>query len=965
MERDEIERVERELDAILKLVQPENEAEREPFGNQRAEGKVGPADADTQEETDREAGAGKETAAGEITGGKEDNLEPGASFLDELDAYMYEEEFPQEFEEVLPQEAEEAPSQENLPDDEAQKLEGGRKHRSGGLKLLKPSDGLVAAFFIPVVVLIIIFSQRGIFPFGEESFLRTDMYHQYAPFFSEFQYKLVNGGSLLYSWDIGMGVNFSALYAYYLASPINWLLILCPKKYIIEFMTMAIVLKTGLSGLSFSWYLRKHFKTRDFGVAFFGIFYALSGYMAAYSWNIMWLDCILLLPVILLGLERLVREQKGMLYSIALGLSILSNYYISIMICIFMVIYVIAQMILEPPESVGTFFKICGQFALYSLLAGALSAVVLLPEIYALQMTASGDFNFPKDINSYFSVFDMIARHIGNVGTEIGLDHWPNIYCGVAVLMLFLLYLGSKKIGIKEKIVYCSILLLFYASFSTNVLNFIWHGFHYPNSLPCRQSFIYIAIMLLMCYQAYSRLEETPIKYVTIAFWGAVSFILLAEKLVDNKEQFHFSVFYAAILFISIYGGLILLYKKGRWSLDAILLTALAVAAIESAVNMAVTSIPTTSRTAYVKDNRDVEELTWNIRTNTFYRVEKVDRKTKNDGAWMNFPSVSLFSSTANAALSDFFEIFGCESSTNAYSITGSTPLVDSLFAVKYGLYNEEQPVDSLMKVSERSGGTWLYENLYTLPVAFMLPKDVEENWILDSGNPAYVQNDLCTLLGTAPVLIPNESYSEGKKLTFTTESAGDYYVYVTNKRVKTVTAVIGQKTESFENVDRGFFLELGYLAKGEQVTLESTGEGTPAMNADIWRFNPEALISVYNKMNQNPITLSSWTDTELMGSITADKAGVMYTSIPYDKGWTVKVDGNEVTPRNLFDTFLGVDLTAGTHEITFSYEPEGLRTGAWISGGAAAVLGLIALAGCAGKNKEANRYRKRRNYKP
>ncbi len=168
-------------------------------------------------------------------------------------------------------------------------------------RFLRPGDGLIAAFFVPVIVLIILFAQRGIFPFGEESFLRTDMYHQYAPFFSEFQYKLTQGGSLLYSWDIGMGVNFSALYAYYLASPVNWLLIFCPKKFIIEFMTILIVLKTGTVGVRFAWYLKKHFGTRDFGVGLFGIFYALSGYMAAYSWNIMWLDCIWLLPLILSG----------------------------------------------------------------------------------------------------------------------------------------------------------------------------------------------------------------------------------------------------------------------------------------------------------------------------------------------------------------------------------------------------------------------------------------------------------------------------------------------------------------------------------------------------------------------------------------------------------------------------------------------------------------------------------------
>ena len=262
--------------------------------------------------------------------------------------------------------------------------------------LLHSADALIAAFVIPMVIMLLIFVQRGIFPFGEETFLRTDMYHQYAPFFSEFQYKLTHGGSLLYSWDVGMGVNFSALYAYYLASPFNWLLILCPKGLVIEFMTCQIVFKIGLSGLTMAYYFRKHCCTRDFGVAFFGIFYALSGYMAAYSWNIMWLDCIILFPLIVLGLEHLVKDGKGMLYCITLGLSILSNYYISIMTCIFMVLYFIALLVLDEEMHWEKFIGRGFQFAVYSLLAGGLAAVVLLPEIFALQMTASGDVSFPK-----------------------------------------------------------------------------------------------------------------------------------------------------------------------------------------------------------------------------------------------------------------------------------------------------------------------------------------------------------------------------------------------------------------------------------------------------------------------------------------------------------------------------------------------------------------------------------------
>ena len=824
--------------------------------------------------------------------------------------------------------------------------------RCRDVHILRPGDSLLAAFFVPVLVLVVIFAQRGIFPFGEECFLRTDMYHQYAPFFSEFQYKLTHGGSLLYSWDIGMGVNFSALYAYYLASPMNWLVALCPRQFLIEFMTVLIVIKTGLSGLFFTWYLRKHTGIREFGSCFFGIFYALSGYMAAYSWNIMWLDCILLFPVILFGLERLVKEKKGMVYCIALGLSILSNYYISIMICIFMVIYAVVLVILYPPKTGKEFAATAGRFTLYSLLAGGLAAVVLLPEIYALQATASGNFDFPKTVSSYFSIFDMIARHMGNVQTEIGLDHWPNIYCGVAVLMLLLLYLGNKNIKIKEKAVYFSLLLFFYASFSVNVLNFIWHGFHYPNSLPCRQSFIYIALVLVMCYKAYLELKNTSWKHIVMAFWGAAAFVILAEKLVDNEEQFHFAVFYAAILFLALYTGCIYLYHSRKWCRDGVLLAVLGLVFCESAVNMAVTSIPTTSRTAYVKDNEDTMLLADSIRSSVFYRIEKGESRTKNDGAWMNFPSASLFSSVASAAMSDFFKSVGCESSTNAYSVKGSTPFIDALFATRYGIYPDQQPADGLKEQIGRQGSMWFYENKYTLPVGFVMPQDMETNWVLDSGNPANVQNDLSSVLGVSNLLVPAEGVSEGKKLTFTADASGDYYVYVTNKKVEEVSAEIGERSLSFDNVDRGYFLELGYLPKGQEVILQSQTDGNPAMQAEIWRFDPEAMEEIYQCLSKSPLELSSWTDTGLAGSINTPEGGTMFTSIPYDKGWKIWVDGTAVSGRPVFDAFLGVDLEPGEHKIRLSYEPQGLKTGAVITGVSAAAVAALAVCGWM-KNKK------------
>ena len=814
-----------------------------------------------------------------------------------------------------------------------------RKKKRRTVPVLKSRDGLMIAFFVPVLVMICIFAQRGIFPFGERCFLRTDMYHQYAPFFSEFQHKLRTGGSLLYSWDVGMGVNFAALYAYYLASPLNWLILLCPKKFIIEFMTIMIVIKIGLSGLSFAWYLKQHSKNCILGVGFFGIFYALSGYMAAYSWNIMWLDCILLFPLIVYGLERLVREQKGMLYCVTLGLSILSNYYISIMTCLFLVLYFIALLILEEPGPVRKYAESCVRFGIYSLLSGGLAAGVLLPEICALQSTASGNFDFPKAWTSYFPIFDMIARHIGNVETEIGLDHWPNIYCGVAVFLFFLLYLACKKISVKEKAVYCGLLLLFFASFSMNVLNFIWHGFHYPNSLPCRQSFIYIFLMLFICFRAYAHLDETPKKYVAVAFWGSICFVLLAEKLVTD-DAFEPVVWYVAVVLLLLYLGVFYFYQnKEHFAFTAALL-AMALVSVEALANMAATSIPTTSRTDYVADNQDVAAVTEPLKKTEFYRIDKTNARTKNDGAWMHFPSVSLFSSVANAGVTDFFKQMGCEGSTNAYSIVGSTPLVDSLFSIKYALYEGKQD-NPRLSLYAFSGDTYLYENPWTLPLGFILPDIVETGWKRDLSSPADVQNDLSDVLGVPECLIFTDGEEQGNRFSFTAPEDGEYYISVANRQIDSVKLDVGGESRSIDTLKRGYLVETGYVKAGTLILLESN-DSAGSMDASAYRFDEAGLRALYERLNQHPFELETLGEEAMKGTIDAGEGGTLFLTIPYDEGWTVTVDGKEAITRPVWKAFTGVELTAGTHTVELRYYPQGLHEGLLISGGALFVLVVI-----------------------
>ena len=806
------------------------------------------------------------------------------------------------------------------------------------------NDSLIVSFVIPIIIMIIIFAQRGIFPFGENSFLRTDMYHQYAPFFSEFKHKLSEGGSLFYSWDIGMGVNFSAIYAYYLASPLNWLIILCPKTYIIEFMTYMIVLKIGLAGLSFAYFLKKHSVNSELGISFFAICYALSGYMAAYSWNIMWLDCIILLPIICLGLERLVQGGKGLLYAVALGLSIASNYYISIMICIFMVIYFAMQLIMRGKTKLISFLKSIGCFALYSLLAGGIAAAVLLPEIYALSSTASSDISFPKNWSSYFSIIAMLARHMAGVDVEIGLDHWPNIYCGTAVFILILLYLVNKKIALKEKIVYMSVLLFFYASFSINVFNYIWHGLHYPNSLPCRQSFIYVLLILYMCFRVYDNLDGNTKKQLGIAYLLSSGFVLLCQEFITD-DAFHFAVYYGALVLLALYAGVIYLKLSKKCSTNIALLLFLTLVSVENAINTTATSITTIDRANYIADNADVKRLVSEAEDGTFFRYDKVSRKTKDDGAWMNFRSISLFSSTANADVSDFFKKIGCESSTNAYSITGATPLIDSLFSVKYGIYSNES-ANTNEELMLQSGSTYLYKYPYTLPLGYMVDGDLESNWMLDFDSPADVQNDLCELLGASDVLVRENGTTEGSRFSFTASRSSTYYVQIDNSSVDKVNASIGDadKNVTFDNLKRGYLIELGYLKQGESVSLLSDDD-TLILDATAYSFDYSALEEVYNKLSESTLDINSFSDTHIEGTVYVKKQGALFLSVSYDKGWKICVDGQERAARKYFDTFMAIDLSEGSHEITLDYTPQGLKIGILISIASVAFLIILTIA--------------------
>ena len=321
------------------------------------------------------------------------------------------------------------------------------------------------------VAMLIVYFCTQMFPIGDNSILRMDLYHQYGPLFAELYDRLFSHGSLTYSWTSGLGSCFLGNYFNYLSSPIGAIVVFFGHKHVPEAIAAMILIKAGLSAGTFTWYLKRSVRSHSLLSATFGLLYAFCAYMLAYYWNVMWLDAMVLLPVILYGIERIINEGKIGVYLAALALSMFSNYYMSYMLCIFSVLYFVYYYFAHYSfsslvnrrwgEKHKSFVGSCKNsrllragvlFALASLAAAGLMACVLIPTYRILQNCSATNGSFPQEVKSYFTIFDFFANHFTALTTTIrssGDDVLPNVYCGVLTLILAPLYFFTKSISKK------------------------------------------------------------------------------------------------------------------------------------------------------------------------------------------------------------------------------------------------------------------------------------------------------------------------------------------------------------------------------------------------------------------------------------------------------------------------------------------------------------------------------------
>ena len=792
--------------------------------------------------------------------------------------------------------------------------------------------------------MLVLYAANGIYPFGGNTFLSADLYHQYMPFFSELLHKIRGGENLGFSFHVGIGSNFLALFVYYLASPFHVLALLVPEAWLAEFIGYLVVVKIGLCGLSCFVYFREHFQTSPYAALLVSLFYALSGFLAAYNYNIMWLDCVILLPLIVLGLERLVREGRCGLYCVTLALSIYTNYYLSIMICIFLALYFLILLALN-----GVKLRTIGNFVLFSLLAAGMAAVLLIPEAAAILQTDFGDVDFPDTVDSYFPVLDILARHFLCVDTERGLDHWPNIFCGSAVLLLVPMYALNERISLRERLCRLALAGFFLFSFGTNLLDFVWHGLNFPDSLPARQSFLYIFLILTMCFEVLVHLDETRPQLILYGCLIAVGFILFCEKFVEH-EDFRHGAKVLTLLAVVGYGALLYLYRTRRdaKARSRLKIIALAAALAELGVNTGATSIWNTDREEYLGQQADYRALYESVKEpGDFFRLEKFSRRTKNDGTLTGYPTASVFSSTMNSRVMDLYDRLGMRHSKVYYGFDGATAFTSALLNVKYMFGDSAGYENVLYTQTAKSGEVYLYRCNRALPFGYTAPVGFDlSDGFTDRG--LELQNRMARQLGAGDDLFEEkQTDTPVSRVVFSAPEPGIYYGILTRSGTAQITCVGGSAgEEEFSDLKKGSVLYLGYLEEGQTVTLKNGDEEdeTEEIALDIYRMNEEVLDQVLDTLSKQHLENVSWESDRISGDITMEREGRLILSVPYEDGWHVRING-QTAPRTTFGgCLMAFDLEPGTYHIEMRYAPPGLKAGAAVSAGSAVLFAAIML---------------------
>jgi len=809
------------------------------------------------------------------------------------------------------------------------------------MKKIKNNIYVLYTLLLSLLIILVFFYINNITPFGSKDFTVIDFYHQYFPMTSELINRILNSKTLLFSFN-GSLPFIRNLYNY-LSSPFN-ILLLPFKDNLSTGFSLLIAIKAILASTTICYYLTKNIKNSILSIPI-SISYGFSSYYIAYHWNIMWLDGMIFLPLIILGLEKIIKENKSLLYIITLSISIFSNYYIGYMICIFTFIYFQFYYLLNYKFNIKDFLIKFKNYILYSIISIGIISIVVIPIYFSLSSISATKDTFPSIFETEFNIINFILNNFSLskptalISENIPL---PNTSSSLLIFILIPLFFINKNINKKEKILYALLLLTLFLCMHNTFINFIWHGFHFPNDLPYRQSFIYIFITIIIAYKSLINIKYINTKKLLITLTVFILLIILSKIIkFDNLQN---KVLIINTILLIIYFAILIINIKNKKYTQFALIT---IVAIETCISCVYNIKPD-------HNGKDLDNSIKNYQyiknilpqENEFYRIEKINRDTYNDPALNNYYGISVFSSMTYEDISKIQRKLGNGSNNiNSYYYNLQTPIYNSMFNIKYlvGKFNYNK---NFYKENKNEG---IKEYKYPLSIAYKVNNNIK-NWDTSSNNPFTVQESFIkestgfdnmfnklniNFKDIVPEITNNGYFINSRICSINLENDrnGDVYLYIDGNNL---SSILVNGESYFIATNEPYIINLGYFSKYDDINVTmyfSYGDTSyNEFNIYAYSFNENNFKKAYNSLNDEILNISSFKENHIKGYINLKESGVIFTSIPYDNSWKIKVDNKYIDFYKIGESYIGFNLNEGYHNIEFIYKTKGLKTGAIIS---------------------------------
>jgi len=770
--------------------------------------------------------------------------------------------------------------------------------------------------------------------------------------------RIYQGENLIYSFNIGLGIPFFRNFFNYLSSPINLIILLFKRENLLTSYSILIGLKASLSACTMTYYLKTKLKTNKFLYIGLGILYAFSAYFKAYYWNIMWIDGMIYLPLIALGIENIINKKSGILYTISLAIMLYTNYFIGYMICIFSIIYFFAYIIIKKTKFKEILKKTL-KFSICSLTAGMLMAWALIPMFEALLSTNATSGTMPTSQYYAFSIIEFIQNHISGVTSTVlasGITNSPNVSCGILSVALYILFLTNKNVKKRTKIVLSSTLIFLLTSFYIAPLDYIWHAFHVPNDLPYRYSFLYSFILIITCGYTIKNINKISYKQVFFTFLICMTYLTIIKiAKFENVTEKMLTINYILLITYFLIYTLYHFYPKQK---KLAYITFISVIALECIIsinqNWNISQNMEDFYSSYKDTNNSIKII--NKKDNELiYRTEKNNILTYNDGAWYDYYGITTFSSMAYNNIATLNNNLGQPGNNiNSYYYKQNTPIYDLMFNIKYTIGNNIDTKRYIEILNEN--GTKTYKFNYTTGIMFGVNNTIKD-WKYNYINPFEYQNEYIkkttnidkTLyklsLKNKEIIKQNEKETIVKFnyinefdniYLYTNNSLVNYIIcnntiyYKNNIDPKEISLNINTKFNNYEQYDENYIINT-YTTND---TIEIIIGFSTYLNEeiDIYTINNNKFIKAYEYLNNKKINISKFKENYIEGNINLDENTSIYTSIPYDKGWKVYANNKEIKTYSINESLLGFDLQQGKNNIILKYIPNNLDIGLSIS---------------------------------